>query len=158
MHTVGAVCYFKKNNFGVYFFHWKVNHYVKLAWYFILQPPDGSLYLTHSYSLPNSLAFRRSCSQVLCGKAVLNIFITYADSHLWSKSASNFTKIAIHYKYIHVLGHVFLSWRRPLSYRHQSIDLLRKSMDWFLYDNGLRLERVNSLSIIASNLIWEEIN
>ena len=24
---------------------------------------------------------------------------------------------------------------RPLSYRKQSIDLLRKSMDWFLYDN-----------------------
>ena len=35
-----------------------------------------------------------------------------------------------------------LSWRRPLSYRNQSIDLLCKSMDWFLYDNGLRYERV----------------
>ena len=35
-----------------------------------------------------------------------------------------------------------LSWRRPLSYRNQSIDLLCKSMDWFLYDNGLRPERV----------------
>ena len=35
-----------------------------------------------------------------------------------------------------------LSWRRPLSYRNQSIDLPRKSMDWFLYDNGLRHERV----------------
>ena len=30
-----------------------------------------------------------------------------------------------------------LSWRRSLSYRNQSIDL-----DWFLYDNGLRRERV----------------
>ena len=36
-----------------------------------------------------------------------------------------------------------LSWQRPLSYRNQSIDLLCKSMDWFLYDNGLRHERVN---------------
>ena len=36
-----------------------------------------------------------------------------------------------------------LSWWRPLSYRNQFIDLLRKSMDWFLYDNGLRHERVN---------------
>ena len=36
-----------------------------------------------------------------------------------------------------------LSWWRPLSYRNQSTDLLRKSMDWFLYDNGLRHERVN---------------
>ena len=32
--------------------------------------------------------------------------------------------------------------RRPLSYRNQSIDLRSKSMDWFPYDNGLRLERV----------------
>ena len=36
-----------------------------------------------------------------------------------------------------------LSWRRPLSYRNQSIDLLYKSVDWFLYDNSLRHERVN---------------
>ena len=33
-----------------------------------------------------------------------------------------------------------LSWRRPLSYRNQS---LRKSMDWFLYDHGLHHEKVN---------------
>ena len=33
-----------------------------------------------------------------------------------------------------------------LSYRKQSIDFLRKSMDWFLYDNGLRLERVKDFS------------
>ena len=32
--------------------------------------------------------------------------------------------------------------RRPLSYRNQSIRLRSKSMDWFLYDNGLRHERV----------------
>ena len=36
-----------------------------------------------------------------------------------------------------------LSWRRPLSYRNHPIDLQSKSMDWFLYDNGLRHERVN---------------
>ena len=35
------------------------------------------------------------------------------------------------------------SWRRPLSSRNQSIDLLCKSMDWFLYGNGLCHERVN---------------
>ena len=33
-----------------------------------------------------------------------------------------------------------LSRWRPLSYRNQS-----KSMDWFLYDNGLRHERVNCI-------------
>ena len=37
-----------------------------------------------------------------------------------------------------------LSWRRPLSYRTQSIVLVGKSMDWFLYDNGLRHEIVKS--------------
>ena len=29
-----------------------------------------------------------------------------------------------------------------LSYKNQSIDLQSKSIDWFLYDNGLRHERV----------------
>ena len=33
-----------------------------------------------------------------------------------------------------------VSRRRPSSYRNQSTDLLYKSMDWFLYDNGLRHE------------------
>ena len=50
-----------------------------------------------------------------------------------------------------------LSRRRPLSYRNQSIDLLRKSMDWFLYNNSLRLERVklkNSLRITCYLLFW----
>ena len=37
---------------------------------------------------------------------------------------------------------LILSWRRPLSYRNQSIDLLCKSMDWFLYNNSLLHERV----------------
>ena len=34
------------------------------------------------------------------------------------------------------------SWRMLLSYRNQPIGLLCKSMDWFLYDNGLRHEKV----------------
>ena len=51
------------------------------------------------------------------------------------------------------------SWRRPLSYRNKSIDLLCKSMDWFLYDNSLRHERVKQetlcvviIAMICSNL------
>ena len=36
-----------------------------------------------------------------------------------------------------------MTWRRPLSYRNQFIDLLCKSVDWFLYDRGLRHKRVN---------------
>ena len=34
-----------------------------------------------------------------------------------------------------------LSWWRSLSYRNQFIDLLCKSMDWFLYDRDLRHQR-----------------
>ena len=49
-----------------------------------------------------------------------------------------------------------LSRRRPLSYRNQSIDLLRKSIDWFLYHNGLRHERVNFKIYDVIN--WETIN
>ena len=42
-----------------------------------------------------------------------------------------------------------LSWRRPLSYRNQSTDLESISMDWFLYDNGFRHERVNLMLILV---------
>ena len=46
-----------------------------------------------------------------------------------------------------------LSRRRPLSYRNQSIDLQsKKKMDWFLYDNGLCLERVKKLRNIEIEL------
>ena len=40
---------------------------------------------------------------------------------------------------------ITLSWRRPLSYRNQSIDFGSKSVDWFLYDSGLRHERVKEI-------------
>ena len=55
------------------------------------------------------------------------------------KSYQNFQKIP--FQYLIILS---LSRRRPLLYRNQSIDLLRKLMDWSLYDNGLGLERVNN--------------
>ena len=38
-----------------------------------------------------------------------------------------------------------LSWRGPFTFRNQSIYLVCKSMDWFLYDNGLRYERVKNI-------------
>ena len=56
------------------------------------------------------------------------------------------------HKKLQTLSKVFiltLSWRRPLSYRNQSIDLLCKSMAWFLYDNGPRHERVKKHSEIG---------
>ena len=45
-----------------------------------------------------------------------------------------------------------LSSRRPLSYRNQSINLQSKSMDWFLYGNGLRHERVKEKYLYE----WED--
>ena len=41
-----------------------------------------------------------------------------------------------------------LSWRWSQSYRNQPIDLQSKSMDWFLYDRGLRHERVDIVIVI----------
>ena len=60
------------------------------------------------------------------------------------------------------LLYLTLSWRRPLSYRNQSIDLQSKSMDWFLYDRGLRHERVKfwewiSLSVFIDIDRWWEV-
>ena len=56
-----------------------------------------------------------------------------------------------------------LSWRVPLSYRNKSIDLLCKSMDWFLYDNSPRHERVNwyprvKPQVVKSNQIKNHFN
>ena len=50
-----------------------------------------------------------------------------------------------------------LSWRRLLSYRNQPIDLLCKSMDWFLYDNDLRQERVECTLWNLSNVVCTKI-
>ena len=45
-----------------------------------------------------------------------------------------------------------LSWRRPISYRNQSIDFRSKSMDWFLYDIGLCHERFKDpLEVVSQN-------
>ena len=49
--------------------------------------------------------------------------------------------------YVHLS--LTLSWRRPISYKNQSTDLLRKSMDWFLYDIGLRHERVKEINFLT---------
>ena len=48
-----------------------------------------------------------------------------------------------------------------VSYRSWSIDLLYKSMDWFLYDNGLRHERVSSIFQVLwlkSGNVWFKAN
>ena len=56
-----------------------------------------------------------------------------------------------------------LSWRRFLSYKNQSIDLLCKLMEWFLYDKDIRHERVNTLFThhtpeVCSYMSWGRIS
>ena len=72
----------------------------------------------------------------------------YEFPHLWSPTKntvesaflnSRFMSLSINKKMFQILT---LFWWRSLSYRNQSIDLSCKSMDWFLYDRELRLERV----------------
>ena len=43
---------------------------------------------------------------------------------------------------------VTLSWRRSLSHRNQLIDLLSKSMDWFLYDRDFHHERIKMITVL----------
>ena len=45
------------------------------------------------------------------------------------------------------------SWWRSLSYRNQSIYMLCKSMDWFLYRSDLHHERVNKKNLISLHLL-----
>ena len=50
------------------------------------------------------------------------------------------------------VDYLTLSWRLSLPYRNQSIDFLRKSMDWFLYDRGLHRERVKLVKWNSSSV------
>ena len=47
-----------------------------------------------------------------------------------------------------------LLWRRPLSHRNKSIDLLRILMDWFLYDIDLRHKRVKDEILARALTFW----
>ena len=60
----------------------------------------------------------------------------------WKKLTKTETNERKKSKQMNNKWYLTLSWRRPLSYRNQFIDLRSKSMDLFLYDNGLRHERV----------------
>ena len=60
----------------------------------------------------------------------------------FSRYNSNIYRIIISSFSFCMTAPLTLSWRGPLSYRNHSIDLFYKTMTWFLYDNGLRHERV----------------
>ena len=66
------------------------------------------------------------------------------SSHCWSTFAEAYLKLSQTFNIVASYNYNLpLSWRRPLWYRNQSTDWQSKSMDWFLYDNGPRHERVN---------------
>ena len=84
-----------------------------------------------------------SQSIVCINKSSLYIVAVSLNLPLYT-ALSSFKSVAM-FKRDHIKNvDLTLSRRRlPLSYRNQSIDLLAKSMDWFLYDNGPRHERFN---------------
>ena len=65
--------------------------------------------------------------------------VTFGDYHYWHCNENLVFGLLVHVfvHYYYPLCHLTLSGQRSLSYRNQSIDLLCKSMEWFLYDNGL---------------------
>ena len=67
---------------------------------------------------------------------------TLVESYKWKHFYVKFLFDVTWRRFGTFIRNLTLPWRRPLSYRNQSIDLLRKSMDWFLYDSGPRHERV----------------
>ena len=88
-------------------------------------------------------------AEIVNGWKPLTIFVKnfHLHLHLGSEYASKFRnilEIRLFFEYMYFLT---LSWRRSLSYRNQSIDLLCKSKDSFLYDRGHRHERVKKSNL-----------
>ena len=82
--------------------------------------------------------------QICNSVPLINYLKTNFIAKIWA-TWTLFQMIKIHkFLYFSVSKYsLTLSWWRTLSYRNQFIDLLRQLMDWFLYDNSLRHERVN---------------
>ena len=104
----------------------------KYLWCVFYSKVKGLQYFTRGGKTALS---HRSCSfteEILNGKLyfVQRFFLSPCNKEIWIQ-ISNTT--------LHYLN---LSRRRSISYRNQFIDLLYKSMDWFLYDISLCRERV----------------
>ena len=87
----------------------------------------GKIYLIHFLKCWNLPRFTRKISEFQ--KSALGKFIPNLPSALFSSQGFPISE--------NNKNHLTLSWRRPISYRNPAIDLLRKSMDRFLYDIGL---------------------
>ena len=84
----------------------------------------------------------RTCNIYLPAKQALKFRVTIISvPRRFPETIYRFSKVFLFFIVFFALQ-LTLSWRRTLSYRNQSIDLLGKSVDRFLYDNGLRHERI----------------
>ena len=111
--------------------------------------------------------YSRSCSKNSNIHVLTSLEISENQTFFWclqGKSKPYIFKFSGHKgEYTDLLGQIYyyltLSWRRPISYRNWSIDLQSKSMDWFLYDIGLRHERDkwsndSSNKLDSTTFIW----
>ena len=83
----------------------------------------------------------------------MSIFYVSCRFLLFSIILSSLAKLFITRIFLYIFLESFLSttiltisWWRCVLYRNQSIDLLSKLMEWFLYDRDLHHERVNHSS------------
>ena len=99
--------------------------------------------------LPNILQSKGNQSGIIFSTTFFVWFFKQNVSHLYSINWSNFINwLSLFFEIWSICALqllLTLSWQRPLSYRNQTIHLLPKSVDWFLYDNGLRHERVKQV-------------
>ena len=91
-------------------------------------------YMVHILAITLALRLSMNCLTINWMNSV------YKHRHLIEKICFTFTLSNNHT--VNIKAPLTLSWRKSISYRNQSIDLLCKSMDWILYDNSLRHERV----------------
>ena len=114
--------------------------------------PEGNYrwyWETQSNKIVTSEWMLCNCLQIndanICNRQLFNTDITKRKSEVsnWKSIPVNYTKKT---------SFLTLSWRRPLSYRNESTDLQCKSVDWFLYDNSLRHEKVNIIYLIQSTI------
>ena len=101
---------------------WSLIHTLKAPYIFLPKIFPKSI---SKNSRPGLFVIRSACKT--SPKRLEFIKITSCGTHVQLSSSS--------FNYLTPL------WRKPLPYRNQSIDLLCKSMDWFLYGKGLCHER-----------------
>ena len=109
-----------------------------------------SLRDSHKWSIEGTLPYFIPCTLSKCQKSYQPIdsaTFLHPNINLSDLLFPNLTKIASIHKWVWGTLHTFKTslTRRPLSYRNQFIDLLWKSIDWFLYDNGLSHDKVKLL-------------